>query len=394
MTVRDVDQPPAGPATPERRELRRAVRSLLDRSSPPAAVRAATESEAGFDRALWARLCGEIGVAGLAIPEEYGGAGAGWAELFIVMTELGRSLAPSPMLGSGVLAAHAVLRGADEAARRRLLPGIADGSRVAALVWTGELGGWDPEAVACRARPAPADGGHRPDGEAQHVLDGEAHYVLDGEVADVLLVAASTPSGVRLFEVDPSAPGVRRRTPPPMDLTRRLTVVSLQGAPATPLGTGCALAAVRDAGCLALAAEQVGAATRALELTVAHARTRHQFGRPIGSFQALAHRLADLHVRLAAARSALTAAASALDQGTGRDDLLAALVAISCTEALDRVTAETIQIHGGIGITWEHDAHLYFKRAHGSRELLGHPREQLRRLAVDVLDGEEPPTAW
>ncbi|MBO0876427.1 MAG: acyl-CoA dehydrogenase family protein [Pseudonocardia sp.] len=339
--------------------LRDAVRGLLGRAS---------EADA------WRRLCDEVGVAGLVVPERYAGAGAGLPEACVVLEELGRTLTPYPMLGSAVITATAVLACGD--AGERLLPAIATGEVTAALVWTGADGGWDPAAPACRW-----------DGE----LHGQAHYVLDGAGADVLVVAARTPDGVGLFEASPADAKVTAATA--MDPTRPLGTVTLDGCPARPLGTGdrtAALAHVRDVACAALAAEQAGTAARALELTVAYTKERVQFGRPIGAFQALAHRMADLHVLVETARSAAWAAACAPEPEL---PLLAAVAKTHCSEALTRVAAEMIQLHGGIGITWEHDAHRYFKRAHGGAQLFGQPHEHVTRLAATVLAPPEGSSA-
>jgi alkylation response protein AidB-like acyl-CoA dehydrogenase len=236
-------------------------------------------------------------VAGVAIPKRYGGAGAGLAEVCVVMEELGRNLTPAPMLGSAVLAAQAVLASGDDAACERLLPAIADGSAIAALAWTTRAGHWDIAETACAAAPRDAGGGWE--------LDGEAHYVLDGDAADVLLVAASTPDSTGLFEVDPHAADVTRAAVTSMDDSRGLAVVRLTGARGRRVGGDAAgpLAFARDLACVALSAEQVGAAQRALELTVGHLLTRVQFGQVIGGFQALQHRAADLHVLVESARS-------------------------------------------------------------------------------------------
>jgi alkylation response protein AidB-like acyl-CoA dehydrogenase len=244
-----------GGLSEEQAALRAAVRDLLARHSGSAAVRAAVESPAGHDRALWKRLAGEIGVAALAVPEEYGGAGASLLESCVVLEELGRTLTPSPLLGS-ILAGEALLAGGDGDACRRLLPGIAAGNRLAALAWVGRAGGWDPDAPACRAA---LHGG-------SWSLDGEAHHVLDGDLADVLLVAARTGGGVGLFEVDPRQAEVARVHTPAMDPTRRLALVRLAGATGRPLVAGDAARAVlgrlRDVACVALSAEQVGGAPR------------------------------------------------------------------------------------------------------------------------------------
>ncbi|MCS7480606.1 acyl-CoA dehydrogenase family protein [Umezawaea endophytica] len=343
--------------TTERLALRDSVRALLAKHSD---VRAAMVSPGGYDTDLWARLCGDIGVAGLAIPEVYGGLGAGLAEAHVVLEELGRTLTPAPLLGSAVVAAQALLATGDERACHRWLPGIADGTTIAALAWAGADGRWDPDDVAVTA---------------SDTLDGTAHYVLDGDLADVLLVAARAFDGTTLWEVDPAQDGVAREHVPTMDPTRRLATVTLTGAVGRRLGPA-ALPHVRDVACAALSAEQVGTAARCLELTVEHTSTRVQFGRPIGTFQALKHRMADLHVLVETARSA---------SGAADDPVSTAVAKVHCSEALCRVAAEMVQLHGGIAITWEHDAHLYFKRAHGSALLFGGPAEHVRRLAGQVF---------
>jgi alkylation response protein AidB-like acyl-CoA dehydrogenase len=336
-------------ATEEAVALRDAVRSLLTRRSGPAAVRAAMDSPLGHDDKLWSTLCEQIGVAALAIPEHYGGAGAGLAEACVVLGELGRTLTPAPMLGSAVLCGEALLLSGNDEACERLLPGIAAGTTLAALAWSDV--DWSPGLTA-------ADSG----------LDGRAHYVLDGDLADVLLAVARTADGVGLFEVPLS--GVRRERVTGLDPTRRLAVVTFDGTPGRRLdahGFADQLRRLRDTAVVAVAAEQVGAAARALELTVEYTKQRRQFGRPIGSFQALKHRMADVHVHVEAARSALYAA---LVDGDPESVLTAKVV---CGAAFSHAAAEMIQLHGGIAVTWEHDAHLYFKRAHGTALLFGDP---------------------
>ncbi len=351
--------------TEEQRDLRDAVRGLLGGE--------------GDDRSLWRRLCTEVGVAGLAIPERYGGAGAGAAETGVVMEELGRDLTSSPMLGSAVLAAHALLGSGDDAACARLLPAIADGSATATLAWTTRAGHWDSGEVGYQAREA--GGGWE--------LDGEAHYVLDGDTADVLLVAARGPADTGLFDVDPRQDGVCRAAVPTMDATRRLAVVRLRRACGRAIGgdASAALDRARDLACLALGAEQVGAARQALDLTVGYALTRVQFGQVIGGFQALRHRLADLHVLVESARSlARAAAAGDTPEEAPALGLRAAAVKVYCSDALTRTAGEMIQLHGAIGITWEHPAHRYLKRAHGARHLFGGPARHAAVIAASLLD--------
>ncbi len=313
------------------------------------------------------------------MPECYGGAGAGPVETHVAVEELGRDLTPSPMIGSAVLAAQALLASEDSAACRRLLPPIADGTAIAALAWTGPGGHWDPGEVACHAAAPTATPGN-------WVLNGAAHHVLDGAAADVLLVAARMPDGVGLFEVDPGHSGVTRSAVTTMDGTRQLAIVELKDVPGRRIGDHAALARVRDLACVALSAEQVGAAQRALELTVAYTKIRVQFGRPIGSFQALQHRMADLHVLVESARSLSYAAATAAAEGAPDLGLRAAAAKVYCSEAALQVAGEMIQLHGAIGITWEHEAHRYLKRAHGAAQLLGRPSEHVARIAAALID--------
>ncbi|MFD5093107.1 acyl-CoA dehydrogenase family protein [Amycolatopsis thailandensis] len=315
--------------TAEQDALRDSVRKLLDREADP-----------------WPELCEQIGVAALAVPERFGGLGAGIAELQVVAEELGRVLADVPFLGSAVLAVHAVLATGDDEACERLLPRLAEGA-VGAVAWTDADGRWD--ASACRV--------------ADSALTGEAHYVLHGDEAEILLAVADG----SLYEVTEAA---RVRTPA-MDETRRLARVTFDKAPARLLGP-VDLGALRDVACAVLAAEQAGAAARAFELTVEYTKQRRQFGRPIGGFQALKHRMADLHVLVETARSAAYAAPES--------SRLAAVAKVHCSEALATVAGEMIQLHGGIAITWEHPAHRYFKRAHGAARLFGSPDEHLRRV--------------
>ncbi len=311
------------------------------------------DTELGYDPKLWTMLCEQVGVAALAVPEEWGGVGAGLVESLMVVGELGRTLAGVPMLGSAVLGVQALLLSGDEQACGRLLPDLAEGSRTAALCWA-DAGGWDVSGVRS------ADG----------KLDGTAHYVLHGAQADLLLVL--TDDG--LFETTPEAAGVTVTPTPALDPTRKLASITFAGAPATRIGTGDPAALrtrLREIAWAAVAAEQVGAARHCLDMTVDYTASRVQFGRPIGSFQALKHRMADMYVLVESAESTALAAAQALaeDSATVAEDVYVARK--HCTETFSHVAAETIQLHGGIAITWEHDAHLYFKRAHATAELFG-----------------------
>jgi alkylation response protein AidB-like acyl-CoA dehydrogenase len=351
--------------TEEQEELRSAVRSLLTRHEGAAAWRPLTE---------------QIGVAGLAVPEEYGGAGCGAREVHVVMEELGRELSPVPYLGSAVLTVQALLASGDETACAELLPRLAEGRAVGALAWA-EHASWDPAAIRAEAEPAPGPGG-------VWRITGAKEHVLDGAGAEVLLVAARTGAGTALFHVAVGEAGVHREATGTMDQTRALARVVLDGAAGRLIGEegdgDRVLRHVLDLACIALAAEQVGAAERCLELTVAYAKDRVQFGRPIGSFQAVKHRLADAYVLVESARSAALGAAFAAAAGSPELTRSAAIAKSACSEAFSTVAGEMIQLHGGIGITWEHDAHRYFKRAHGSGRLFGPPAWHRGRLAADL----------
>ncbi|MFF9424814.1 acyl-CoA dehydrogenase family protein [Streptomyces sp. NPDC004288] len=349
--------------TEEQEELRSAVRAVLARHQGEAAWRPLTE---------------QVGVAGLAVPEEYGGAGYGAGEVHVVMEELGRELSPVPYLGSAVLVVPALLASDDPEACARLLPELASGAVVGALAWA-ENGSWDPSAV--RAEATAGSGG-------EWRITGAKEHVLGGAEAGLLLVAARTEAGVSLFEVPVDGDGVTRSPRVTMDSTRAQARVELTGARARLVGAegtgGRVLAHVLDLACAALAAEQVGAAARCLDLTLAYARERVQFGRPIGSFQAVKHRLADAYVLVESARSAALGASFAAAAGDPGLTRLAAAAKSACSEAFSSVAGEMIQLHGGIGITWEHDAHRYFKRAHGAAQLFGPPAWHRARLAADL----------
>ncbi len=348
----------------EQQELAATVRSLLARRADSQAVRTAAESEAGYDASLWQTLCEQIGVAALGIPEEYDGAGFSLFEALIVLEELGRSLAPSPLLSS-LVAAEALLAGADDDAKARLLPRIAAGE-VAALA---------PLPTPSRTTsPAVNADGDR--------LTGAVTHVLDGDHASVLLVAARSGDGVTLFEVDPAA--VERTWTPSMDQTIRLATLTFDATPATRVAADATPALERAAqvGAVGVAALQAGCAARALDMTVAYTRERVQFGRPIGSFQALKHRMADMLVELEMSRSASWAASYAVATGAENAAELAHVAKSYCGDALAHIAAETVQMHGGIAITWEHDAQLVFKRAHALGQLFGPAHEHRAALAL------------
>ncbi|WP_370413333.1 acyl-CoA dehydrogenase family protein [Streptomyces fradiae] len=381
-----------GTGTEEQLEIRRTLRELLAKRAGPADVRAAVATPEGYDTGLWATLAGTLGLPGLALPAAYGGVGCGPAELALACEETGRVLAPTPLLATAVLAAPLVAALGTEAQRAALLPRIADGTLTCALALPG---GSLPLALGLTGdnTGTPWAGGGRaggiqavpaPDGEGW-TLYGEAGHVLDGHSAGLLLVAAHAGGFPRsrtlLFLVPEDADGLVRHREPTLDLTRSQATVQLRDVRAEllgeePLDVPGALAAAGRGAAVMLAAEAVGAARGALDRTVEHAATREQFGRPIGSFQAVKHRLADLLVQIESARSLTRCAA------TDGDGVSAALALAQALDAQRAAAAETIQLHGGIGITWEHDAHLYFKRATADELLFG-PAVRLRARAAE-----------
>ncbi|GAA5044910.1 acyl-CoA dehydrogenase family protein [Nocardia callitridis] len=341
----------------ELQEFTASVRALLVKHADSAAVRAGARTELGYDTALWRRLCEQIGVAALAIPEEYGGIGASLVESCLAVEELGRVLADVPLLGSAILGAQALLLSGDEQACARLLPEVAEGTRVLAVCWADEHG-WDGYGVT----------------ETAGILSGTAYFVLHGAHAGTLIVV--TPTG--LFEVDPAT--VTRRTVATMDPTRALAEVTFDATPARRLGTADpapVIARLRHIAWAALVAEQVGAAQRCLDMTVEYTKSRVQFGRPIGSFQALKHRMADMYVLVESAKSAAQSAIRAVADNAASAEEDVWVARVHCDTALSTIAAETLQLHGGIAITWEHDAHLFFKRAHGDGQLFGTPRRPI-----------------
>ncbi|MEY2228351.1 MULTISPECIES: acyl-CoA dehydrogenase family protein [Streptomyces] len=379
--------------TAEQDEIRRTLREILGKRCGPDEVKAAVRTAAGHDRELWQQLARQLGLPGIAIAEEYGGVGCSPADLALACEETGRALLPSPLLATAALCVPLITALGTDAQRSALLPPLATGGLTAALAVSGPalatalaLTGEDPSGqwsgggraggVQARAVTADAAGSGRR-------LYGEATQVLDGHSAGLLLVAAHTGgfarSRTQLFLVREDAPGLVRSRQAVLDETRPQARIELRDVPAELLGDEGAdvlgaLAATGRTAAAVLAAEAVGAAGQALARTVEYVRQREQFGRAIGSFQAVKHRLADLYVRVQAARSAAYYAAWDPDQG-----------GLALAQALEtlRVTAgEAIQLHGGIGFTWEHDAHLYFKRA-AADELLFGPVHRLRAHAAD-----------
>jgi alkylation response protein AidB-like acyl-CoA dehydrogenase len=323
--------------TNERDLLRDTVAALVEKHASPEAVRVAMTSDRGYDETLWKLLCEQVGAAALVVPEELGGAGGELADAAVVLEELGKGLVPTPLLGTTL--AELALLSADEPDADTLQK-LAEGTSIGAVVFE----------VDERSRE-------------EHSI---GNYVINGDVTDVVL---GTEDGRLSRWTDlTSQPATT------MDPTRRLARVEAKHV--TTIGTDPGLA---DTAAILMAAEQIGAATRCLDLTVTYTKDRVQFGRPIGSFQALKHRMADLYVLVQSARAVVD------DAVADPTPTSAALARVAASEAFSAVAAEAVQMHGGIAITWEHDIQLYFKRAHGSAQLLGPPREHLRRLEAEVL---------
>ncbi len=374
--------------TDEQEEFRSVVRRFLEEKSPPGEVRRLMEEPEGFDPAVWRQLSEELGLTGIHVPEEYGGQGFGFVELGIVLEEMGRSLLCAPFFASSVLAAGAILHGATETRKKELLPGIASGETVATLAFLEPNGRWDATGVELVA--SPAEGGFR--------LDGKKTLVLDGHRADLIVVAArregsTGTTGVSLFTVPGNAAGLERRLLQTVDATRKQARLEFSGVPAELLGEldagAAALAATLDDAAVALANESVGGAQFVLETAVEYAKTRVQFGRPIGSFQAIKHKCADMLLEIELAKSAAYFAADAAAARSAELPELAALAKAIASETYLKAAAENIQIHGGVGFTWEYDAHLYFRRAKASELFLGDPTYHRERYAEHL--GLRPP---
>jgi alkylation response protein AidB-like acyl-CoA dehydrogenase len=364
--------------TAEQTEWKRATRRFLSANCTSGQVRAAGASHAGYDVGAWGKAL-KLGWASLIVPTEYGGAGLGWTDLVATAEETGRVLACLPFLSSVCLATNALLAAADGAQLSAHLPRLASGETLAALAFA-EGPDADPRAVTTIARED--SGGYR--------LSGTKRYVVDGHAADVLFVTArppeaSEPDDIALFVVDARCHGVERTRLPVMDLTRPQAAIALRDVQLDKnarMGDARTLRRALDRGAIALAAESLGGAERCLEMATEYAKARFQFGRPIGSFQAIKHKLADMLVAVETARSAVYYAACVADAGDDAELATAAPLAKSyCTEAFFHCAAESVQIHAGIGFTWEHDAHLFLKRARGSLTLLGSPAGDRERIA-------------
>ena len=360
----------------EQEFLRQTAKEWIAKESPLATVRTVMETEAGFDEAQWAELAG-LGWHAMAIPEEYGGAGYGFLELAVLLEEMGAGLLPAPFLSTVALGANAVLMAATEEQKAAILPDVAmGGTRLAVAI--GEDGGpWSADRIATSATPS-GDG---------WVLSGSKRFVMDGHTAEHVIVAASTGDEIGFFDVAAGADGMTCELLPTMDTTRKLADLTFQDTPAVRIGSGDVsdhIEGLLRIASVALALESVGGAQRTLDMAVAYAKDRVQFGRPIGSFQAIKHKCADMLLAVNGARAAAYYAAWALAEGSDELERVAPLAKASCTEAYFHCAQESIQIHGGIGFTWEHDAHLFFKRAKSNELLIGAPSQHRELLAERI----------
>ena len=363
--------------TDEQNQLRTAVRKFCSENFDEQTVRQLMESDPPFDPKVWARLGSELGVLGLSVPEADGGVGGTLVDQAVAVEELGASLACGPVFGTVFLAIPALVAASAGQVRDELLAELVEGRRTAAFVVADRAGALGEVSVTA-------------DNDA---LSGTVERVVDAGAADDLLVAARSDDGVALYAVDAAGPGVERRPLVTLDLTRPQATVLLSGAPGRLVaGPGEAERVIEHAlqvGSALLAAEQVGAGQHLLDLSVDYAKSRLQFGRPIGSFQAVKHRLADLLVDLEHARSTAYHAVWALTDGSDDPALAVSIAQATCSAAFTRIATDTIQVHGGIGFTWEHQAHLYFKRATTDAALLGSAEQHRSRVAELVLDNAE-----
>ncbi len=367
----------------EQEQLRDAVRRFLEAKSPSTEVRRLMETTEGYDPAVWAQMANELGLQSLHIPEEFGGQGFTFVELGIVLEEMGRVLLCAPYFSTVVLAADAIINAGTDDQKAKLLPGIAAGETIAALAFTEPNGKWDADGIEMVAKGS---------GDS-YTLDGTKMFVIDGHTADLIVVAArlegtSGEDGISFFTVDAGASGLTRTALATMDQTRKQAKLEFSGTPAALLGTEgegwAVLERVLDLAAVALAAEQVGGAQKVLDMSVEYAKVRVQFGRPIGSFQAIKHKCADMLLEVESAKSAAYYAGWCASELNDELPSVASLAKAYCSEAYFHATAENIQIHGGIGFTWEHPAHLYFKRAKSSELLFGDPTYHRELLAQRI----------
>jgi alkylation response protein AidB-like acyl-CoA dehydrogenase len=360
--------------TEEHDELREVARRFLAEKSSSEAVRAQAEQGATGDPTVWRQMAEQLGLQGIVVPEEQGGAGMGPVELGVVLEEMGRALYVGPFFSTVALAAQTLTSCSDGAARERWLPGIADGSITATVAIADGALTFDVAAVTTTATQTAA---------GTWTLSGTKQFVIDGATADLVLVAARAGDEVGLFAVDGAAAGLDRDPLPTIDSTRAVARLDLNDVVATRIDgdANVILARAGDLAAAALAAEQIGGAAAALEMAVEYAKIRVQFDRPIGSFQAIKHNCADRLLEVESGRSAAFFAAALLADEDSEGPVAASVAQAWCSTAYSRASRENIQIHGGIGYTWECDAHLHLRRATASDVLLGAPAAHRARIA-------------
>ena len=356
--------------------LKNSARAFLDEHVKPATVRLLWDDPRGESETLWKEMA-QLGWLGLSLPEEHGGSALGMVETSILQEELGHAVCPGPYLPT-LLAAHAILEAGTDAQKKRWLPAVATGATRATVAFLDADTDWSPDAAQTLASPK---------GNGWQ-LTGTKRFVPWAHVADLILAPARTPEGLTLFLLDPSASGISLEPAPVMDGAMRLTTVALDKTPVagdavlgSPGRAAPALAALLRRGAVAAAAEQLGAARRCLDMAVGYAKVREQFGQPIGSFQAIRHKCADMLLEIENSHSAVYYAAWALDAGADDAPLAASVAKAYVGDATRKVCGEAIQVHGGIGFTWEYDLHLYFKRAKALEAMYG-DAEYHRELIV------------
>lgn len=370
----------------EQEELRSIAQTFLAEQCGPEQVRSAMESPLGYDAALWTQIATELGWACVHIPEAYGGLGLGYVDLVVLLEAMGESVLCAPFFSTVVLGANTILEVGSETQKEGLLPALAEGSTTATLALTERQGIWEADGVETTATP---------DGDG-FLLNGTKSWILDGHSADQLLIVARATGttgevGISAFVVPGDSAGLTRKALPTMDQTRRMAeieLVNVRVARENCLGEpGAAWPGLRktlDLAAIALAAEQVGGAQRCLEMAVGYAKEREQFGRVIGSFQSIKHKCADMMVAVESARSALYYAACIADDGSDDVSTNASLAKAWCSDAYFKCAGDNIQIHGGVGFTWEYDPHLHFKRARSTAAWLGDPSHHRERVATAI----------
>lgn len=360
----------------DQEEFRRTLRRFLEERSPMTEVRRVMVSPEGYDPAVWQAMTTQLGLPGVIVPEEHGGQGFSFLELVIVFEELGRTLTPSPYLGTmtGILA---ILETGSDEQQAALLPALAAGEKTAALAFAEPGGGWTPDSITATAT-----------GEGTVKISGTKSYVVDGHTADEIVVAARRPGttgtdGIVLAVVDANAAGLTRKPLETLDMTRRLARLDFDNVEGAVLAgsSWASVSTLLDKIAVALAAEAVGGAQKSLDRAVAYAKDRVQFARPIGSFQAIKHRCADMMVEVESAKASVYYAGWAATEGNDELPVVAPLAKAYASQAYVFAAHETLQVHGGIGFTWEDDSHLYLRRAKSTELLFGDPTTHRELMA-------------